>query len=321
MKGLNSYPFYIESTVKLLRKFFDDLMFHEVITPVLFKAIPAEPTLYAFSTEWGNEKFYLPTSPEAYLKKVLATGAGNCYSIAHTFRNLEATGNLHSPEFLMLEWYRENSTYTDIMRDITNLLKFLVEHTPSCKLKLAGDNDIKKIRMSSLFKEYLGVTSIEDYTDNELKSLAESKNINTEGLPTWEQLFNQLFLNFIEPNLPTEPFFLVDFPAKISPLCKPSLTNPNIAERFELYINRIELANGCTEPTDYKFLQKVFEDEIQYRELNNLPKAPIDYEFVKAVKIAKEKGLNLAGVGMGVERVSMLLNGKNSIRDLKVKPS
>src|SRR5258708_367510 len=107
-------PFFIrEEIIKSIRSFFEEQYFHEVIIPILYSSLPLEPTLYSFSTTWktneGDRELYLCTSPESALKKMLAVGIGNCFAIGKSFRNLESSGPRHNPEFLMLEWYREDA--------------------------------------------------------------------------------------------------------------------------------------------------------------------------------------------------------------------
>lgn len=264
-----------EQIIKRIRSFFYRHNFHEVIVPMLNDTLPSEPNLYPFSTVWktnnGDKTMYLPMSPERGIKRLLAEGIGNCFSISKSFRNIEQSGSLHSPEFLMLEWYREDAVYTDIMADVEKLfINFgFKEKWPVFSLK-------------ELFRKYLNI---------ELE-----KVINDE---IWAQNYDQLFVNEIESKLPKEPLFLIDFPAKISPLCKPQKNNPIFAERFEFYISGIEIGNGNTENTDVESVRKVFESQ---RALTNLP---IDEDFLTSLKIMNKK--SYAGVGIGIDRLAMVL--------------
>src|SRR3990167_5675290 len=140
-------------TLKAIRRFFDERGFQEVEIPVFNQALPVEPNLYSFASEWRalnkTTTFYLPISPESMLKKCLAAGLGNCYGIGHTFRNLEGSGSLHWPEFLMLEWYRENATYTDIMNDLQALVYFTkveFDADKKQKVKVQAPSSILKFR-------------------------------------------------------------------------------------------------------------------------------------------------------------------------------
>jgi lysyl-tRNA synthetase class 2 len=281
----NIQPYLIrEKIIKDIRSFFYERDFHEVIPDILNEALPLEPNLYPFSTVWktveGEKTFYLPMSPERSIKKMLAKGIGNCFAISKSFRNLEQAGSQHRPEFLMLEWYREDATYTDIMADVEKLFSYLKPDLFKKKWLVFS--------LKELFKKYLGI---------ELE-----KVIND---PAWAQNYDQLFVNEIESKLPHNPLFLVDFPARLSPLCKPQKNNPIFAERFECYIDRIEIGNGNTENTDVKSLRKAFEKE------RALTKLPIDEEFLNSLKIMNKK--SYAGIGIGIDRLVMIFANESSI--------
>ena len=243
-----------EEIIKTIRSFFYKQKFHEVIPDILNDTLPSEPNLTPFSTIWktqGSEKtYFLPMSPERSIKKMLTQGIGNCFAISKSFRNLERSGSLHQPEFLMLEWYRENAVYTDIMTDVEKLFT-----------NFGFKKNWPVLSLKKLFQKYLGL-------DLE-KTIANDKLFLED--------YDQLFVNEIESKLPKTPLFLVDFPAKISPLCKPQKNNPLFAERFECYVNGIEIGNGNTENTDTKSVQKIFEQE---QKRTNLP---VDEEFLNSL--------------------------------------
>ncbi|MEK7177727.1 MAG: amino acid--tRNA ligase-related protein [Patescibacteria group bacterium] len=281
----NIQPYLIkEEIIKAIRSFFYEQDFHEVIPDMLNEALPLEPNLSPFSTTWktstGEKTFYLPMSPERGIKKMLAQGIGNCFSISKSFRNLERLGSLHNPEFLMLEWYREDAVYTDIMADVEKFFAYLKPNVFNKKWSVFS--------LKELFKKYLNI--------NLEKAISD---------PTWAQNYDQLFVNEIESKLPEEPLFLIDFPARLSPLCKPQKNNPIFAERFECYIKGIEIGNGNTENTDVKSLRKVFENQ------QALKKLPIDEEFLTSLKIMGKK--SYAGVGIGIDRLAMVFNNETSI--------
>lgn len=265
-----------EKIIKKIRTFFYSNNFHEVIPDILNEALPLEPNLSPFTTQWKtikeNKTIYLSMSPERGIKKMLAEGIGNCFAISKSFRNLEQSGSLHFPEFLMLEWYRKDAIYSDIMTDVENLFS------------LFG------------FKKNWPIFSLQDL----FKKYAE---INLEKAIMNDELFfdsyEQIFVNKIESQLPKCPLFLVDFPSRVSPLCKPQKSNPNFAERFELYINGIEIGNGNTENTNVKSVRKMFERE---RKKTGLP---IDEEFLSFLEKMNKK--SYAGIGIGIDRLAMVL--------------
>ena len=361
----NLYPFYIrEEVIKAIREFFYRKKFHEVVIPVFNIALPLEPNIYAFETVWrlpkDEKKFYLPTSTESSLKKMIAKGMGNCFAISKTFRNLEGSGKWHHPEFLMLEWYRENTTYHDIMEETQELILFVVRHSRESGNPFrfknewipnqVGDDNISwpRTSMEDLFKKYANI-NLEEFCHAELTSsvipnlfrdpIGTLKPIrqaqdpeyiegqvqgdkrrsvrdeyNVKGA-TWEQIFNQIFLNEVEPHLPKTPFFLTDYPSRISPLCAKRKDKPYLAERFDLYMEGIEIANGNTENTNASEVLEAMKNEERYRKDKGLFSPPIDMEFIEALKMMK--GKTWAGAGLGVDRLSMLVAGCKDINDLR----
>lgn len=313
-----------EYVIKAIRQFFDTQEFHEIQVPVLNKALPLEPTLYSFKTSWNskdNMDLYLATSPENALKKIISKGIGNCYAIGSSFRNLEDSGRKHNPEFLMLEWYRVDADYNDIIEDCKKLIEFVESFLIDNKIEFNcidfSDGYWHEYLMESLFKEHIGRGWLTLLSDTQMHEFCKTKGLSI-GNADWEQLYNQLFLNFIEDKL-TDSLSLViikDFPAKISPLCKRSNEDPNIAERFEFYINGMEIGNGNSEQMDANLIEQNFILEKKHREKRNESVHPYDDEFVKAIRECPYK--KLAGIGLGVDRLAMALSGVDEIG--KVNP-
>lgn len=227
---------------------------------------------------------------------MLAQGIGNCFAISKSFRNYERLGSLHNHEFIMLEWYRKDSSYTRIMEELESLLRNI--NSQMKKIISIPEDSFPRISLNTLFKEKCGIT-LEELLTNEKKILkiAGAKGYKTDKA-TWEELYDQLFVNEIEISFAKVPFFLVDFPTRISPLCKPQKGKPFLAERFELYMNGIEIANGNTEKTNEKEIRTVFEVE------QAKTKLPMDDEFLDSIDIMKDN--EYAGVGLGVDRLTML---------------
>ena len=144
--------------------------------------------------------------------------------------------------------------------------------------------------------------------DDALFYHAKKKGYIVDGA-TWGQLFDQLFVNEIESELPLEPLFITDFPSRISPLCKQKKDDSLFAERFELYIGGMELANGNSENTDYEYVKKIFETE------NKRTHMPIDEEFLNSLK--KMSDSNYAGIGMGIDRLTVLFSNESSIQSIE----
>ncbi|HYD35734.1 MAG TPA: amino acid--tRNA ligase-related protein [Vitreimonas sp.] len=333
MSKPNLQPVFIrEVVIKAIRTFFDQRQFHEVITPTFNVAIPLEPNIFSFSSTWkplGEERtFYLSTSPESGLKKMLAQGSGNCYAIGKCFRNMEGAGSRHNPEFLMLEWYREDAVYTDIMADVEELLRFVklrvAEYIQDdSQLTLLLEETIidfeKKwpvLSMEQLFSQHAHLDMKSILEDESLQTLMQQRGYHVENA-TWSQLFDQLFLNEVEPYLPTQPFFLVDFPRRLSPLCKVNAAKPYLAERFEAFINGIEIANGNNENLDVEAIQTSFENEAQARQKQGLATHPYDQSFLTALRLMRERGTSYAGIGMGIDRIAMMMAGVNNLSDVE----
>ncbi len=289
-----------EKIIRAIREFFYKQNFHEVIPQLLNKTLPLESNLKPFITthefEGKKDTYYLAMSPEKGIKNMLGRGIGNCFAISKSFRNYERTGTQHLHEFLMLEWYRKSATYTDIITDTENLLRMI--NTKMGNKVAMKEGAFPRISLNILFEEKVGVkleTLIED--EALLKETARNKGCKVDGA-TWEELYDQLFVNEIESTFSLKPFFLVDFPARISPLCKPQKDRPLFAERFELYVHKMELGNGNTESTDIDSIRAVFEREHEKTGI------PIDEQFLASLKGMKND--SYAGIGLGIDRLVML---------------
>ena len=298
-EGISQYIIR-ENIIKIIREFFYAQKFHEVIVPLLNTALPLEPNLKQFATTHtykdSIKQFYLPMSPERAIKKMLAMGLGNCFAIAQSFRNYEQVGSLHLHEFTMLEWYREDADYTEIMQDMELLLRQI--NTKMQKKIKMNNSAFPRVSLQTVFKEKIGIpleTLLRD--EDALKEVAKKKGYKTDGA-TWNELFDQIFVNEIENSFLREPFFLIDFPARISPLCKKQKNNPLFADRFELYIHGVEIANGNTENTNVDEIRFTFQQEHTKTGL------PIDEEFLSSLGSMQNR--SYAGVGVGVNRLTMV---------------
>jgi elongation factor P--beta-lysine ligase len=320
-----------EVVIKAIRQFFGDQGFHEVITPVLNTALPLEPTIYAFATDWqthqGSQQLYLTTSPESGLKKMLAMGLGNCYSIGKSFRNLESSGQKHQPEFLMLEWYREKAEYQQVMTDVQQLILFVKKQVDAFLQRDNTDQleyqetifQLEKawpvFSLEKLLKAHAGLDLAKVQTDQQLRQFAANKGYQTDGA-TWEQLFNQLVLNEVEPHLPAMAYFLVDFPARISPLCQTQTDRPHLAERFEVFFGNLELGNGNTELVDADQVSQHFQQQLDERHQAGEVAHAIDTEFIHSLKNLPHPPY--AGIGLGVDRLVMLMADVTEINQVEV---
>ena len=312
--------FIREKVLKSIREFFDREKFHEVETPILIANPPAESYLDVFETKLLNRQrkgipAYLTTSPEVPLKKLLVAGIGNCYSLTKSFRNMETQGNLHNPEFTILEWYRVGADYFDIMKDCEKLLASLVGNTTLTYQGKTIDLSApwERLTVAAAFKKYADVNFDAFLDFEQAKQIVAKKGYVVEKNSTWEQLYNQVFLNEIEGKLGQEkPTILYEFPAAVAALAKLKTGDPRFAERFEFYIAGLELGDAYSELTDPIEQEERFKKELV--ELKRLGKTTYDYDhdFIEALKVGLPK---CSGIAVGVDRLVMLLADTEDIAD------
>lgn len=309
-----------DGLLRTIRQFFYSENFTEIYPRVLNSSVPLEPTVYPFSLKWdttvGVEQLFLATSPERALKHALAGGVGNCFAIGKSFRTIEAPSDTHAPEFFMLEWYRKGAIWTDIMEDVEKLV------TACCEGKTELDYQEKSIHcglpwkrvsLIRLFREFAGCDLERLCDDSEMIRVCKSKGYKVDGA-SWEQLFNQIFLNEIEPEIGDDPVFLIDFPARISPLCAPQEKSELFAQRFELYIGGMEIGNGNTESCDAIAIRRTFERERTLRLGKNMEAPIIDEDFLESLDVMKRA--SYTGVGIGIERLAMILWNRKTIGEI-----
>lgn len=340
--------FIREKVIHAIRTFFQRRNYHEVETPLLVPSVIPESYLENFTTTLltrnkEKKQLFLTSSPEASIKKLLVAGIGNCFEITKSFRNGETHSNLHNPEFTILEWYQVGKDYFDVMKECELLIIYIKNQISKIKntnkkSKISGSNSLVyqgrlfnmtppfiRISICEAIKKYSGIEfdSITDKggkTDSEIFSLdliattAIKKGYKVEKSSTWELLFNQIFLNEIEPQIAREsrPVFVYDYPKPMAGLAKLHSKDPRLAQRFELYISGLELGDCYTELTDWKELEQRFKE--QKREIERLGKSPVktDEEFINALKIGLP---DCSGMAMGIDRLVMLFTGIDNIAD------
>jgi len=300
MNNLN-FLYTKEKFYRATREFFYKKNFHEIIPHLLSKDIPTEPSIHPFKTYWElpNNKieFCLPASPERYMKKIISEGIGNCFSIGYCFRNLEGSGPFHNPEFMMLEWYRVNEDYKSIIKDLKEYVLYVSNIVND---KITYPNNWPILSLENLFEKYTGLNYQKSITDEKyFFGQLKLKNYNTDN-SSWLDMFSQVLVNEVENNFTDEPFFLVDFPARQSPLCAVNKDKPYLADRFEFYFKKIEMANGNNENLDFE----------------NMKKVNSDTEFLTYIKKMQESGNTYSGVGFGLDRLLMVLAENTEIEKI-----
>ncbi|HUC38697.1 MAG TPA: lysine--tRNA ligase [Candidatus Acidoferrum sp.] len=308
--------------VSHIRRFMEKKGFMEFETPViqpLYGGADAEPFRVHVNTI--DEDDYLRIANELYLKRLIIGGFDKVYEIYKAFRN-EDIDTTHSPEFTMIEWYQSYVDYNDMMKLTEGLLSFVMKQIFKTEtITYQG----KKISMGAPFKRIKFIDSINEkvgkdvmaMSDNELFALAESKGIGLQGgHRNRPHAYNKLLEVLVQPEL-TQPTFVIDFPRETSPLTRPKRGNPKLVERFELYISGMEIANSYSELQNPIIQKENFDAEAAKSAEGDKEAEPLDMDFVEAM----EYGMPPAGgLGMGIDRLTMLLTDKASIKEVILFP-
>ena len=279
-------PFSLKTragVLRTIRAFFDARGFVEVETPVRIPAPAPEPHIDCPpSGDW-----FLRASPELQMKKLLAAGLPRIYQIGPCFREGEK-GRRHNPEFTMLEWYRADADYNDIAADMEALVAEVLRTSKNSFLP----TPFARITVREAYLRWAGWDPVE----------------------TWGQdRFDFDMATKIEPNLPKEPLFLMDYPAPAASLARLKASDPRVAERWELYVGGMELANAFTELTDPGEQRRRFEAARSERRALGEADYPLDEEFLSALAHMPRAG----GVALGVDRLVMLACGAASIGEVR----
>jgi elongation factor P--(R)-beta-lysine ligase len=287
--------------LKQIRAFFDACNFLEVDTPLLSSSTNTDVHIQSISACVNHQTQYLQTSPEFAMKRLLANGSGSIYQICHAFRD-EEQGRRHQPEFSLLEWYSLGFDYHQLMDQMQLLIDQLSE----------GKNSFAKMTYHGSFQHYLDL-DIENDSDDALRACVDK---HIKGIDS-HQLRRADCLDLLISEVIAKQFqgytFIYDFPASQASLAKLNADNPLVAERFELFYNDMELANGFTELTNAKEQRERFEKDNQQRQVAGLSTYPIDEDFLAAL----EQGMpNCAGVALGLDRLLMVLLQKDSIQQV-----
>ena len=309
-------------TISLIRRFLDEKGFIEFETPTiqpLYGGADAEPFRTHVSTL--KEEHYLRISDELYLKKLIIGGFDKVYEICKDFRN-EDLDTTHSPEFTMIEWYQAYADYNDMMKLVEEMLNYTAK-------ELLGTHEItyqgKSVSLKAPFKRLQFVESIKEKTgkdilklsDEELFKLAEHHGIRFEkGKRNRAHAYNKLLEVLVQPEL-KQPTFIIDFPRETSPLTRPKRGNPLLVERFELYIDTVELANSYSELQNPIIQRENFEEEAKKAKAGDKEAEPMDVDFIEAI----EHGMPpTGGLGLGIDRFMMLLTDRASIKEVILFP-
>lgn len=307
---------------RAIRAFFDNQEFYEVETPILQVCPVMDAHIHGFKTELKGldlkreRDLYLHTSPEFAMKKLLVAGLPRIYQLCHVFRNGEGS-RLHSPEFTILEWYRAQADYHAIMEDCIGLLRHCAQDLQVNVYTHKGLNcdpfgDWEKLSVAGAFERYASIR-LGDYLEdrNDFAAAIAGQGIRVAADDRWDDLFFRVMAEKIEPNLGMGvPCILYDYPVSMASLSRRKPEDPRFAERFELYVCGIELANAFSELTDEAEQEKRYHEEMAIKKALYGETYPLDEDFIAALKYGLPES---GGIALGVDRLAMLASGADDI--------
>lgn len=311
--------------VTRMRAFLDQRGFLEVETPILqtlYGGAAARPFVTHHNTL--DLDLYLRIADELYLKRLIVGGLERVYEIGHDFRN-EGMDRAHNPEFTMLELYQAYADYRDMMELAEALLVDLVRGVSGGPLRLERGG--VTLQFTPPFARVSFVPGVRQFSGLDVLSATEEEmrvRLCQAGLPADEvasltggKLLDEMFTAFLGPHL-VQPTFVVDYPKALSPLAKEHREDPRLTERFELFIQGREYANAFSELNDPNDQRARFEDQVRQRAAGNEEAQPYDADYIRALEYGMPP---TGGMGIGVDRVVMLLADQPSIRDVILFPA
>lgn len=309
--------------VSAIRRFMEGRGYMEVETPVLVP-VAAGGMAHPFETHHNalSRDLFLRIATELHLKRLIVGGLEKVYEIGRIFRNEGIDAN-HNPEFTTMESYESFADYNDVMALVEELVSTVAYEVAGSSVVAYGDHTIDftppwpRVKLVEKIEEYTGIDILAHQTVDTLKSEMYRAGIPVDNQVSWAGLVDKLISTAVEPRL-IQPTFLIDYPVQVSPLAKRTLDDPRLVERFEAFAAGMEIANAFTELNDPVDQRARFEEQEEFRAA--LPQEEwdrLDEDFLTAIEYGMPP---TGGLGMGMDRLAMLLSGQRTIREVVLFP-
>ncbi|WP_018934257.1 lysine--tRNA ligase [Gracilibacillus lacisalsi] len=308
--------------IQSMRRYLDERGFLEVETPMMH-GIAGGASARPFETHHNalDIPLYMRIAIELHLKRLIIGGMEKVYEIGRVFRN-EGVSTRHNPEFTMIELYEAYADYHDIMELVENLVSHIAEEVTGSTTITYGDYEVDlapkwtRLHMVDAIKEHTGVDFWKEMTDEEAKALAKENGVEVEDTMTFGHVVNEFFEQKVEEKL-IQPTFVYGHPVAISPLAKKNKEDERFTDRFELFIVGREHANAFSELNDPIDQRERFEAQVKEKEQGNDEAHEMDEDFLEALEYGMPP---TGGLGIGIDRLVMLLTNSPSIRDVLLFP-
>jgi lysyl-tRNA synthetase, class II len=302
--------------VSAIRRWLDERGFIEVETPVL-QPLYGGALSRPFVTQHHalDRELYLRVATELYLKRLIVGGLEKVYELGKDFRN-EGVSYKHNPEFTMLEWYEAYVDYEQIARELEELVSQV-----AAEVDYEGPADFKppwkRVKLRDAILEATGIDVLEQRDRDALVAAAKEQGIELDPTATWARLVDELLSKHVEPTL-EQPTFVFDYPKELSPFAKDHRTEPGLVERFECFALGMEFANAFSELNDPDEQRARFEAQRAEQAAGDEETQPYDEDYIQAL----EHGMPpTGGIGIGIDRLVMILSGRKSIREVVLFPA
>jgi len=307
--------------VRAIRDYLDERGFLEVETPILqplYGGASARPFITHHNAL--DMDLYLRISDELYLKRLIVGGFDKVYEIGKDFRN-EGMDREHNPEFTQIEIYQAYADYNDMMDLVEDLISHVAREVLGTTTITYQGNRIdltppwRKVSMIEAIRESSGI-DVTQTPEEKMLRIIEEKGGGVKGKPSWGKIVAELFEIFVEPDL-IQPTIVMDYPVDISPLAKRKRGDERLVERFELFVGGLEMANAFSELNDPMDQRERFKEQMRQRALGDEEAQVMDEDFIRALEYGMPP---TGGLGIGIDRLTMLLTDSESIRDVILFP-